>query len=616
MCRSVPGSRFVAAFRCMVFLAVGFLPNASGYAKTRSTAEVSPIVITGQTAPVTGGRFSDLQSFRMNRWGRVAFESSLAPVGSIDDTNDEALWTDASGTLDLVAREGDLAPDTPDGVRFIRFEDWKLNAGGTVAFHAHWTGSGNDRNEGIWKTSPAGLELVARTDVPAPDFLPQTDIGGVYFLRMNDAGDVAFGGVIGPAGGAGMGANWLSRNGSVETLMVEGMPAPGFPPGDTIHAPSTNFVVTDSGTVVIRSSAGPSFDTGLWRFENGQLGLIVNPQIAPLGFPNAIDFDIGSFTASRHGEIAFNGRVWLDENTNAGGIWTEKDDEVSIVIKKGDQAAGAANGTTFSSLGISAGPIINDRDDLLFDAIVDDGHGFNTLNRYGLWTRRNGEIELVIRQGDQPPETPVGARFNASSYGWRAALNNRGQILITSALGGVAPESDVGIWATDLLGTLQLIVREGDTLEVGEGDFRTVAVLGQSEISDRGEVVFWASFTDASAALLKSTRVAVLDGDYNLDGIVDAADYTTWRNEIGTDDRFADGNVDGVVDEHDYDVWKSNYGNTSLLLNSQLSILVPEPSARLLALLALLTPVSRMWSRLSWARRAGNSGTRHRRKFA
>jgi hypothetical protein len=49
----------------------------------------------------------------------------------------------------------------------------------------------------------------------------------------------------------------------------------------------------------------------------------------------------------------------------------------------------------------------------------------------------------------------------------------------------------------------------------------------------------------------------VLPGDYNLDGIVDAIDYTVWRN--GGD---ADGNADGVVDDRDYAVWKSNYGST------------------------------------------------------
>jgi hypothetical protein len=48
-------------------------------------------------------------------------------------------------------------------------------------------------------------------------------------------------------------------------------------------------------------------------------------------------------------------------------------------------------------------------------------------------------------------------------------------------------------------------------------------------------------------------------GDFNRDGSVDAADYTIWRNTIGsTTDLRADVNRDGRVDQQDYDLWKSS----------------------------------------------------------
>ncbi len=51
-------------------------------------------------------------------------------------------------------------------------------------------------------------------------------------------------------------------------------------------------------------------------------------------------------------------------------------------------------------------------------------------------------------------------------------------------------------------------------------------------------------------------------GDYNLDFIVNAADYTVWRDNLGSrEDLRADGNLDGVVDVDDYLVWKENFGN-------------------------------------------------------
>jgi len=52
-----------------------------------------------------------------------------------------------------------------------------------------------------------------------------------------------------------------------------------------------------------------------------------------------------------------------------------------------------------------------------------------------------------------------------------------------------------------------------------------------------------------------------LQGDYNLDGLVDAADYSVWRDALGSGDNLAaDGNHDGVVGPEDYDIWKANFG--------------------------------------------------------
>jgi hypothetical protein len=50
------------------------------------------------------------------------------------------------------------------------------------------------------------------------------------------------------------------------------------------------------------------------------------------------------------------------------------------------------------------------------------------------------------------------------------------------------------------------------------------------------------------------TAVLPLAGDYNRDGIVNAADYTTWRNSLGefvANFNAADGNGNGRIDEGD-----------------------------------------------------------------
>jgi hypothetical protein len=81
-------------------------------------------------------------------------------------------------------------------------------------------------------------------------------------------------------------------------------------------------------------------------------------------------------------------------------------------------------------------------------------------------------------------------------------------------------------------------------------------------------------------------QAETLAGDYNGDGIVDAADYTVWRNSLnqagpglaadGTGPGL-DGIPDGIVDANDYAFWKANFGNT--LGGAATSVgAVPEPA--------------------------------------
>ncbi|MCI0332111.1 MAG: hypothetical protein L0228_02655 [Planctomycetes bacterium] len=55
-------------------------------------------------------------------------------------------------------------------------------------------------------------------------------------------------------------------------------------------------------------------------------------------------------------------------------------------------------------------------------------------------------------------------------------------------------------------------------------------------------------------------------GDYNQNGVVDAADYVFWRKTLGTSGvpaySGADGDGDGMIDQDDYGVWRENFGET------------------------------------------------------
>src|SRR5690606_38175303 len=86
------------------------------------------------------------------------------------------------------------------------------------------------------------------------------------------------------------------------------------------------------------------------------------------------------------------------------------------------------------------------------------------------------------------------------------------------------------------------------------------------------DLTFFASNSDPLAEIQEINgvvRVAQvnpivqLEGDFNGDGVVDAADYTVWRNNLGANSEAVinnAGNNNGVVDAGDYVLWKTNFG--------------------------------------------------------
>jgi hypothetical protein len=69
--------------------------------------------------------------------------------------------------------------------------------------------------------------------------------------------------------------------------------------------------------------------------------------------------------------------------------------------------------------------------------------------------------------------------------------------------------------------------------------------------------------------------IAILPGDFNHDGTVDAADYIVWRKGFET----------GTYMQTDYDLWRAHFGRGAGS-NSSIAA-IPEPMSAALALLAL-----------------------------
>jgi sugar lactone lactonase YvrE len=128
---------------------------------------------------------------------------------------------------------------------------------------------------------------------------------------------------------------------------------------------------------------------------------------------------------------------------------------------------------------------------------------------------------------------------------------------------GIAREASGSLLAVDA--TLDQLIR----VNVGTGDR-----LILSSPNPTSEPVFLAPDGIATVGLLE------IVGDYNGNGRVDTADYTVWRDMLGSvviRGTGADGNYDSNVDMADYSLWRMNFGAV-IPASAVTSTVIPEPA--------------------------------------
>jgi len=102
-----------------------------------------------------------------------------------------------------------------------------------------------------------------------------------------------------------------------------------------------------------------------------------------------------------------------------------------------------------------------------------------------------------------------------------------------------------------------------------------------------------------------AAAMAMLLGDYNENGVVDAADYVVWRNNFGSPTALPNDNSDGVGQD-DYTRWRANFGKSLSSGSASLSAAAPEPSATaMLLVMASLTMLGRPSRCMGGARGSG-----------
>jgi probable HAF family extracellular repeat protein len=107
-------------------------------------------------------------------------------------------------------------------------------------------------------------------------------------------------------------------------------------------------------------------------------------------------------------------------------------------------------------------------------------------------------------------------------------------------------------------------------------------LLEATAISDNGRVVVGFGNTP-SGSVQAWLAILTLPGDFNVDGMVDAADLSQWKGDFGVNGR-SDADGDGDSDGADFLIWQRNLGMTSA---APVGVATPEPPNCLLALAVL-----------------------------
>lgn len=114
-------------------------------------------------------------------------------------------------------------------------------------------------------------------------------------------------------------------------------------------------------------------------------------------------------------------------------------------------------------------------------------------------------------------------------------------------------------------------------------DFGSVTGSFALNFEAPGAGLAWDASNLLTTGVIEVVTGPALTGDYNGDGVVNMADYTTWRDSLNADGSTLlnrDPNNSGLVSDADYSSWLVNFGNSAPgSLQSAAQAPVPEPTA-------------------------------------
>jgi len=564
--------RYHAGLAAAVAILIGALPCRAELRSVRTVA------ITGQQAPgsanpiFTGFGFGTSGEV-IDDEGHVVFLADISPIidgpptssdpdgGPVLGAANRAIWSERGGNgLYAVVFENTLAVGTTGDVRYecLHCDSYHVGRGGHVAARLDLTGADVIpfvNNEGVWaEQAGPGLSKIAWAGETAPGTVPPVlfagssgsadDQSNFGVWSINRHGKMAFtSGLSPPDDVVSVGGGFWTNAWSDDVTAVTGLGVPtGLPGNVRFRGLSPNRVLDDGRILVYGHVEGenitPDNDFGYWLAQPGPIFRpLVRDGDPASRVPVAPDDPQGEFfftsvtayvTLNDH-LVVYGFASQRDSNRTVTGLWSDAGGQGLLpVVLQGRPVPGQALWP-----GLFRTLEVNEAGTAAFAAAV-NGSDVDVSNDQGLWaTDPEGRLRLVAREGQLAPGTVGDVRFgwyffptSHDSLFYNAALNNVGHVAFLAPIMGidVPPRlgnwtlGNVGIWAEDTSGVLQLLVRTHDTIEVAPGDVRTISYLemmpgggagSASSFNDLGQLTFRAHFTDGSHGIFVSNAVAI-----------------------------------------------------------------------------------------------------------
>jgi hypothetical protein len=145
---------------------------------------------------------------------------------------------------------------------------------------------------------------------------------------------------------------------------------------------------------------------------------------------------------------------------------------------------------------------------------------------------------------------------------------------------------------TNLVSTVNLNVRD----PADEGTYNRDTIATISNLAPPTSTILYVQFVGNTGNLgylnemrIQATGVAPrITGDYDNNGVVDAADYVLWRNSVGTTTVLPNDPVGGMIGTAQYNNWRSNFGKLPGGGSGLGASAVPEPASLVMTLIGAI----------------------------